>query len=119
MAMLSVDQMETLHVKESQLGRCLFPSEVTNLFSLGLINEYWSIPDNTRYSSKHGMRIRDELIRSGCYIDISGDISVINIDNVHIFDQNVIVARDKETIHFEYQGERGSSRKIIDELTVE
>ncbi len=117
--MLNVVQMETLHVRESQIGRCLVPWEMKKVLGLDSINSHWSIPDDAKSQEKHNARIHSELIRSGCYIEVGGLFATDNVDSTHTFDQNVWAAKNRLTLSFEYQGNSRSSKKIVEELTRE
>ena len=116
--MMSKSQVDALHDRERQLGRCLASFEAVGLLGLDEIKTFYGIPGESPSGiSKHNSRIQAELTRCGCFVDMERSMIETNVSDCHVFDQNVMIENGKGNLKLEYQGGKGSAKAIAEELT--
>lgn len=87
---LTEEQLYKLHAheKKERVKRCLNPFEIQEIFGLNSLKEHYRIPVNDSAQSGHNQKLRG-IFRNKNLIPVNGDFSVMQIDEIHAFDEKV------------------------------
>lgn len=108
---LTEDQLAQLQWNESK--KCFMPHEIQKIFNLPPLKEAFLIPEIEAAQSAHNQRIRSDFRRLG--LSPEHDISPMDIDRVHSFDETIREADRQGKINFTYQG-AVRKRRTTDEI---
>lgn len=82
--------------------RCLYPHEIQDCFKLCTLKEHYGMPEVEAAQSVHNQRLRVEFKKN--HFSPKFDLMIMDISNVHEFDDVIREADRKGLLNLHYQG---------------
>lgn len=112
---LTYEEMLKVQTRERNIKRCLYPSEIQEIFGLPSLKERYQIPDHEGSQGQHAQYVRGMMRQNGL-IPKHGDLSVNEVDEIHRFDSTVKTLADDLRVDFTYRGGKSNKKRISDEI---
>lgn len=112
---LSPEQIITIQTKERNSGRALMPYEIDALYGFPPLKEHYGIPpDDLTAQAGHNQRLRGDFRRANIYPE--HDLPQKNVEKVHSFDQEVVLALEQNRINLHFMGGSPRRKRMADQI---
>lgn len=116
---LNEEQYVQLKNKESNVGRCLYPSEIQQIFNLPLLKEVYQIPELEVPQAVHNQRLKSEFRAKGLIPIPTGDLDVYQTHYVHLWDRKVKEFHDHMQLDLMFRSSRATKKRLSDQIEEE
>jgi len=117
-AMLTREQIETVHHKERQLGYCLSNWNIQNLTGADPVSKYWGVGSELSAIQRHNDRIRKRIFELKIFSEIprGGHVEALDVATTHLFDNIIRLRAEEIDFAFEKPTRPKRTKSLLAEL---